>query len=336
MMMIGDHIYCHIPARFNASFLFLVVTVSTLTTQPEIAPIDIDIPDNYVAYTLKNEKPRRPFSWKNWRNEISWISATLLISTPLIGIVGAFYTRLTWQTALFSILYYYVTGLGITAGYHRLWSHRSYNAGVPLQLAPALAGSGACQGSIKCWSRKHHAHHRYTGTELDPYSANKGFYHSHIRWMLVGPRRTTGVADISNLSKNPIDIITPITDSLWTTVTPLNGTSTISPNVQEQAQKRLLILVSGFMEEHPGGRHLLIKMIGKDATTAFVGGVHDHSNAAHNLLAMKRVGVLHGGHPHGLEEKLIPPSQSLKIARYNELSSSYASSSWSDSEGMIR
>ncbi|KAF7422867.1 hypothetical protein PC9H_011031 [Pleurotus ostreatus] len=106
--------------------------------------------------------------------------------------------------------------------------------------------------------------------------------------------------------------------------------------VQEQAQKRPLILVSGFMEEHPGRRHLLIKMIGKDATTAFVGGVHDHSNAAHNLLAMKRVGVLHGDHPHGLEEKLIPPSQSLKIARYNELSSSYASSSWSDSEGMIR
>lgn len=61
------------------------------------------------------------------------------------------------------------------------------------------------------------------------------------------------------------------------------------------------------------------------------------SNLRHpQLLAMKRVGVLHGDHPHGLEEKLIPPSQSLKIARYNELSSSYASSSWSDSEGMIR
>lgn len=60
--------------------------------------------------------------------------------------------------------------------------------------------------------------------------------------------------------------------------------------VQEQAQKRPLVLISGFIhdmsnfiDEHPGGPHLLIKMIGKDATTAFFGGVYDHSNAAHNV-----------------------------------------------------
>lgn len=90
------------------------------------------------------------------------------------------------------------------------------------------------------------------------------------------------------------------------------------------------------MDEHPGGRHLINKNIGKDATTAFFGGVYDHSNAAHNvcafnppvlflvflpadgltnqLLAMMRVGVLRGG----LElesEKAIPPSQRLEIMR---------------------
>ena len=54
--------------------------------------------------------------------------------------------------------------------------------------------------------------------------------------------------------------------------------------------KRPLVIVAGFihdvssfMDEHPGGRHLLIKFIGKDATTAFFGGVYDHSNAAHNV-----------------------------------------------------
>jgi stearoyl-CoA desaturase (Delta-9 desaturase) len=59
---------------------------------------------------------------------------------------------------------------------------------------------------------------------------------------------------------------------------------------QQQAQSRPLILVSGFihdvsgfLDEHPGGRHLLAKNIGKDATTAFFGGVYDHSNAAHNV-----------------------------------------------------
>lgn len=113
--------------------------------------------------------------------------------------------------------------------------------------------------------------------------------------------------------------------------------------------------MTNFMDDHPGGSHILIKMIGKDATTAFFGGVYDHSNAAHNvsamlsfyltkqgadgsrilqLLAMKRVGVLHGGQPHGLEDRFIPPSQRLKIARYNELGSSHSGSStaYSDSE----
>ena len=60
--------------------------------------------------------------------------------------------------------------------------------------------------------------------------------------------------------------------------------------VQDQAEKRPLILVAGFihdvsefLDEHPGGRHLLVKYIGKDASTAFFGGVYDHSNAAHNV-----------------------------------------------------
>ena len=60
--------------------------------------------------------------------------------------------------------------------------------------------------------------------------------------------------------------------------------------VQEQAAQRPLVIIAGFihdvasfMDEHPGGRHLIAKMIGKDATTAFFGGIYDHSNAAHNV-----------------------------------------------------
>lgn len=60
--------------------------------------------------------------------------------------------------------------------------------------------------------------------------------------------------------------------------------------VQDQAETRPLVLISGFIhdigsfiDEHPGGAHLLKKYVGKDATTAFFGGVYDHSNAAHNV-----------------------------------------------------
>lgn len=53
---------------------------------------------------------------------------------------------------------------------------------------------------------------------------------------------------------------------------------------------------SSFADEHPGGAHLIKRAIGTDATTAFFGGVYDHSNAAHNLLAMMRVGILEAGY----------------------------------------
>lgn len=59
---------------------------------------------------------------------------------------------------------------------------------------------------------------------------------------------------------------------------------------REQAKTRPLIVIAGFihdvsdfLDEHPGGRHFLVKNIGKDATTAFFGGIYDHSNAAHNV-----------------------------------------------------
>ena len=93
---------------------------------------------------------------------------------------------------------------GITAGYHRLWAHRAYNASKPLQYFLAIAGAGAVEGSIKWWSRGHRAHHRYTDTALDPYNAHEGFFFSHIGWMLVKPRRKPGVADVSDLSKNEV------------------------------------------------------------------------------------------------------------------------------------
>jgi stearoyl-CoA desaturase (delta-9 desaturase) len=53
--------------------------------------------------------------------------------------------------------------------------------------------------------------------------------------------------------------------------------------------------VSSFVDDHPGGRMMIRSMVGKDATGVFNGGVYEHSNAAHNLLATMRVGVLRGG-----------------------------------------
>lgn len=99
--------------------------------------------------------------------------------------------------------------LGITAGYHRLWAHRSYNASKLLQYALAVLGAGAVEGSIRWWARGHRAHHRYTDTDLDPYNAHKGLLWSHTGWMLLKPRQKPSVADVSDLSKKDCEMATP-------------------------------------------------------------------------------------------------------------------------------
>ncbi|GAA5919031.1 hypothetical protein JCM6882_009685 [Rhodosporidiobolus microsporus] len=160
--------------------------------------------DNYVRKVLAREKPLPPITLANLHKNINLISTLAITIVPCVAIYGALTTELKWQTAVWSVLYYFYTGLGITAGYHRLWAHRAYTASKPLQYFLALGGSGAVEGSIKWWSRGHRAHHRYTDTELDPYNAQKGFWWSHIGWMLVKPRRKPGVADVSDLSASEV------------------------------------------------------------------------------------------------------------------------------------
>lgn len=190
---------------------------------------DPNIPDSYVQHIMRTTKPLPPVTWSNFYKEINWLNFVILTVTPVLAVYGFWTVKLYWKTAIFSVLYYFFTGLGvyffffftfslksissynngtiiagITAGYHRLWAHRSYNASLPLQYFLALAGTGAVEGSIKWWCRGHRAHHRYTDTDLDPYGAHHGLLWSHVGWMVVKPRRKPGVADISDLSRNPV------------------------------------------------------------------------------------------------------------------------------------
>jgi len=136
---------------------------------------------------------------------LNWTHVTILGGVPLIALYGAFTTQLVWNTLMWSLFYYYLTGMGITAGYHRLWAHRGYEATFPVRLGLCLLGAGSVQGSIRWWCRDHRGHHRYTDTEKDPYSAHHGFWWSHIGWMLFkqDPAKL-GAAGIQDLLADPI------------------------------------------------------------------------------------------------------------------------------------
>ncbi len=122
---------------------------------------------------------------------VPWYASTTGFSPALWA---GFFLLLIWN------------GLSITAGYHRLWSHKSYTAHPAVRLLFALGGALALQNSIKVWCSNHRNHHRYVDDpDRDPYSARRGFWFSHIGWMLRDhPASAVDEANIRDLMKDPI------------------------------------------------------------------------------------------------------------------------------------
>lgn len=104
------------------------------------------------------------------------------------------------------VIYAGLTGISITAGYHRLWAHNAYKAHWSLRLAFALFGAATVQNSIKAWVSGHRTHHRHVDdNDKDPYSAGRGLWFSHMGWMLRDWE--SGREDFSNikdLERDPI------------------------------------------------------------------------------------------------------------------------------------
>lgn len=73
---------------------------------------DIGIQDNYVSWALKNQKVLPPITWENWFFEVNWLNATIVGFPTLVAIYALFNVKLRWETALFSVFYYFITALG--------------------------------------------------------------------------------------------------------------------------------------------------------------------------------------------------------------------------------
>ncbi|KDQ16491.1 hypothetical protein BOTBODRAFT_186520 [Botryobasidium botryosum FD-172 SS1] len=135
---------------------------------------------------------------------LRWFNLAVLAITPAISLWGLVTHPLYRSTGVASVLYFFFSMLGITAGYHRLWSHRAFNASLPLQLFLMSGATSAVQGSCYWWARRHRSHHRHTDTDLDPYNSNRGLLWTHIGWMVFETDLKAGSADISDLRKDPL------------------------------------------------------------------------------------------------------------------------------------
>jgi len=167
-------------------------------------------PFHVMEPVIIENKHKTLFSMTNLRSEeqpINWIHTSLLTITPLLALVGFVFVEFNFKTFIVFVVTYNIAGLGITAGYHRYWSHRSFKATRIVQIILALMGAAAFEGSIRWWSRNHRAHHKYVDTDKDPYNVIKGFMHAHIGWMIYKQDvKKCGRADISDLDKDTIVI----------------------------------------------------------------------------------------------------------------------------------
>ncbi|WNC71866.1 fatty acid desaturase [Thalassotalea psychrophila] len=125
-----------------------------------------------------------------------WINILVFLATFLIAAVAVPYRAITHGFDSFEIIAaitcFCFCGLSITAGYHRLWSHRTYKAHASVRFIYAIGGAFALQNSILHWSSDHRVHHKHVdNNDIDPYSAKKGFWFSHIGWMLRDYHRET-------------------------------------------------------------------------------------------------------------------------------------------------
>jgi stearoyl-CoA desaturase (delta-9 desaturase) len=142
------------------------------------------------------------------RGQKDWINIAFLTLTPLIGVVGtAAWTWhvgfAPWMAVLFGAMYLLV-GLSICAGYHRFFSHKSYECSPAVQVFYAIFGALAAQNSIAAWSAGHRLHHQHVDEDWDPYNIQRGFWWAHIVWIFHKHDSAKYRANVPDLMRNPV------------------------------------------------------------------------------------------------------------------------------------
>lgn len=141
---------------------------------------------------------------------INWVTAIVMIGTFAAAIVivpwyGFLRGYSAWAWLSF-VGFLWACGVSITAGYHRLWSHRAYSAHGSVRLFFMLFGAMALQNSILVWGSQHRTHHRFVDdVDRDPYSAKRGFWFSHMGWILRNyPSGRNDFTNAKDLERDPI------------------------------------------------------------------------------------------------------------------------------------
>ncbi|XP_011637422.1 (11Z)-hexadec-11-enoyl-CoA conjugase-like [Pogonomyrmex barbatus] len=152
-------------------------------------------------------KTEKWFTMKlKWKN-IIFISL-LHISFVYVCFTFKFFENL--KTLAWIFIMYLIGGIGVTGGAHRFWTHHAYKAKWPLRIILVIMYSSSGLNNLYDWVRDHRVHHKYTDTDADPHNSNRGFFFSHVGWLMMKKNseviRRGRETDMSDLLTDPIAI----------------------------------------------------------------------------------------------------------------------------------
>ncbi|KAK6054898.1 stearoyl-CoA 9-desaturase [Cooperia oncophora] len=164
------------------------MTIPTRTNLAKNPIAEKIIAEQFLAADLSEvDKLREEAKKYNYKRQVVYRNVALFALLHVGSLIGLYQVVFDakWQTIGWMLFLHIFGGLGITAGAHRLWSHRSYKAALPLRVLLMIMNSSALQNDIIEWSRDHRCHHKWTDTHADPHNTNRGFFFSHMGWLLV-------------------------------------------------------------------------------------------------------------------------------------------------------
>jgi len=187
--------------------------MSQTVTQTETVERMKPVVDQWLAADLEESKrieelsSQQPF---RHRDNIVWRNVALFAALHTIAAIGLYQlvAVANWRTFAWSVALWVVGGIGITAGPHRLWAHKSYKARAPLKALLVTMNLVSFQNSIIEWVRDHHAHHKWSDTDADPHNIKRGFFFAHMGWLLSRKhpmvKQMGKKLDLSDLLADPI------------------------------------------------------------------------------------------------------------------------------------
>jgi stearoyl-CoA desaturase (Delta-9 desaturase) len=140
--------------------------------------------------------------------KVNWLISSFLIGTLFLAVTAVpaylwFFGLDAFQVWLFFVMFF-ACGFSITIGYHRLFSHRTFEAHWLVRLFTLVFGAAAFENSVLLWSCEHRNHHKHVDHEDDPYCISKGLFHAHIGWLLFKLNPDPPFDNVADLKKDPL------------------------------------------------------------------------------------------------------------------------------------